>query len=103
MIETPLVKMTLDEITSGWQPGSEPDQRWYQEVEYVNNDEKTPAIRQRIAEEGYGFADDTDPITLGNDGRVWDGHHRIVLALTSGQETLMVRVAPADDEKETTS
>jgi hypothetical protein len=39
-----------------------------------------------------------DPISLGNDGRVWDGHHRIVAAMQRG--ITKVLVWPVDAEYE---
>lgn len=33
-----------------------------------------------------------EPVLLGNDGRVWDGHHRIVVAMRLGIESVPVEV-----------
>ena len=41
---------------------------------------------------GIAFADDYAPVMLGSDGRVWDGHHRIVLAIEQRIPSLMVEV-----------
>lgn len=32
----------------------------------------------------------TQPVCLGNDGRIWDGHHRIVAALALGFDSVPV-------------
>ena len=36
-----------------------------------------------------------EPIIVGNDGRLWDGHHRLAVALTLGM-TVPTRVLPAE-------
>ena len=39
-----------------------------------------------------------EPILLGDDGRVWDGHHRITVADHLGIEHVPVKHAGSDDE-----
>lgn len=41
------------------------------------------------------------PILLGNDGRVWDGHHRLAVASRLGIATVPVRFIPASRTVET--
>src|SRR5690606_22968569 len=45
----------------------------------------------RIREEGI-----REPILLGTDGRVWDGHHRITVAMHLGLESVPVEFAGED-------
>src|SRR5690606_24415273 len=45
----------------------------------------------RIREEGI-----REPILLGTDGRVWDGHHRITVAMHLGLESVPVEFASED-------
>lgn len=51
--------------------------------------ERTREILQRVDAEGIGFIDYVSPVLLGNDGRVWDGHHRICIAIERGIPSLM--------------
>ncbi|MFA5387339.1 MAG: hypothetical protein WC322_02995 [Candidatus Paceibacterota bacterium] len=83
-----LVQMAVGELTERWRPGSA-DWGWASEAADILDTPTTAAVRERVAEEGYGFADDFGPVLLGSDGRVWDGHHRICLALEQGPETLL--------------
>ena len=41
--------------------------------------EKMLALLASVMVEGF-----KEPITIGNDGRIWDGHHRIGVALALG-------------------
>lgn len=41
-----------------------------------------------------------EPILLGNDGRVWEGHHRLCVAYVGGIESVPVEYASASDEEE---
>lgn len=78
-----LKRIGLDEIVRWWKPGSG-DWDWAEESRRLMQRPETYAIIDRIRDEGIGFADDLQPIMLGSDGRVWDGHHRIVIALHLG-------------------
>lgn len=68
------VWLPLRAVLTGWRPGSD-DHGW--EVEYrqmlsvVHRDNTL-----RLAHE-LSLGTQTDPIQLGDDGRVWDGHHRL--------------------------
>lgn len=44
----------------------------------------------RVMEEGIGFADEYAPILVGHDSKVWDGHHRIVVAYTFTIRSVLV-------------
>jgi ParB-like chromosome segregation protein Spo0J len=61
----------------GWKPGShEPSWTWTNEIdEQVNRSEMNEMLRS-VKEEGV-----KDPVLLGSDGRVWDGHYRIIAAM----------------------
>lgn len=85
--------MGLDDIIARWRPGSQGDDwSWAHEWACMMVDPKTSAIWEMVEREGIGFADAFHPILLGNDGRVWDGHHRICIALQRGIESVMVEV-----------
>lgn len=103
--------MTVREIVEGWVPGSsdwgwdEEVEDLYSsghrlsgaisdnEIRWADTDGKydpeAPArnyqedLTAHVEEHGVGFKDDDEfnMITLGPDGRVWDGHHRICAAI----------------------
>lgn len=88
-----LVRKPLAQIVAFWRPGS---REWTWAEEYhdlmTRDGSRTAAILRRVGSEGIGFIDDAAPVLLGNDGRVWDGHHRICIALAEGIPELMVEV-----------
>lgn len=102
-----LWKMDLVTLTTNWRPGShdtsdDPDGanlewNWkYERIDVFTNPEqveRTIGVLRRVAKEGIGFLDYIAPILLGSDGRVWDGHHRICIALALGLEYVMVELA----------
>ena len=91
-----LERMALAQVVAFWRPGSH-DWTWAEEHADVMARPETPAIRKRVQEEGIGFQDDVAPILLGNDGRVWDGHHRICIALELGVDSVNVERAGGGD------
>ena len=92
-----LTAMPLAQVVAFWRPGSH-DWTWAEEYADVMTHERMPAIRQRVMEDGIGFQDHVAPILLGSDGRVWDGHHRICIALELRISTVNVEKAGGDDE-----
>lgn len=87
-----LTLMALDDLLARWVPGSA-DWSWADELADLHASPVTDAIRARVVDEGIGFADHFGPVLLGSDGRVWDGHHRICIAMELGITHLMVEVA----------
>lgn len=90
--------MKLAEILENWVPGSY-DQPWTwddEEKEILSRvclccnqpGHYQLQLEQYISEHGI-----TQGVLLGNDGRVWDGHHRIVAARRLGIESV-----PLEDE-----
>lgn len=55
------------------------DWSWEEEVKKLANRDRTKQLVESIRVEGI-----REPILLGNDGRVWDGHHRITAATLLG-------------------
>jgi hypothetical protein len=89
-----LVKMDLAHLLMHWRPGSY-DWTWaeeYRDLIYGERRRSTVPVRVLVQAEGFGFQDHIAPILLGNDGRVWDGHHRICLAMQQGHRALMVEL-----------
>lgn len=93
-----LVRMPVATIVASWLVGSA-DWSWDEERDDLANDPVTEAVRRRVLNEGIGFADAYAPVLLGNDGRVWDGHHRIVIALEQGIPDLMVEMAASEPDE----
>ena len=89
-----LVRKPVSQIVTFWRPGSH---EWTWADEYADlfgrNAEVTAAITRRVEGEGIEFADEFAPVLLGSDGRVWDGHHRVCIAIKKGIPSLMVEVA----------
>lgn len=57
-------------------PGSQgPDWTWYDEAYYLWATDRLPIERlmDSIQKEGQ-----KEPVLVGDDGRLWDGHHRVV-------------------------
>ena len=101
MSQPNLVELPLSAVIARWRPGSD-DWTWLDEFEDLRkNPERnaaTAAIRNRVTTEGIGFADDYAPVLLGNDGRVWDGHHRICVAVEMGIASLYAEVVPQAED-----
>lgn len=86
-----LVSKPVAQIVTFWRPGSR-EHSWADEYAELMADPYTAGVLARIDSEGFDFADDIAPVMLGNDGRVWDGHHRICLAIKRGVHSLMCDV-----------
>lgn len=86
-----LESKTLAEIVTFWRPGSH-DWGWAEEYADLVDDPVTEAVRGRVEQEGIGFQDHIAPVLLGNDGRVWDGHHRICISIEKKIASLMCEV-----------
>lgn len=89
---TLLVSKPVAQIVTFWRPGSG-DWTWAEEYADVMTHERTAAIRERVETEGVAFVDSHAPVLLGSDGRVWDGHHRICIAIEKGIGSLMCEIA----------
>lgn len=80
--------MPLDELLANYRPGSQ-DAPWTWDDEYSdlwNRDrEKMTELAATIAADGI-----REPILLGTDGRIWDGHHRICIAIHTHHRTVPV-------------
>lgn len=67
--------MSLTLLLVGWDPGD--PHTWADEFKWLekHHNGKLELLRLDIIAHGI-----REPIQLGNDGRVWDGHHRIYIA-----------------------
>ncbi len=91
MADAVLIAKTVAEIVTFWRPGSR-EHSWADEYAEIMVQPNTKAIYERVDSEGIHFADRFAPVLLGNDGRVWDGHHRICIAIQRGYPYLMCEV-----------
>jgi hypothetical protein len=81
-------ELSLDTILANWKPGSFDDPwTWGQEHEWLwcHQKKKMKDLTKSISTHGI-----KTPIILGDDGRVWDGHHRICIAIDLKIETLKI-------------
>lgn len=86
------VPLPLVAVLHAYRPGSD-DSSWTWGDEFVDlfrgpHLATTWGIIQSIREEGQ-----LEPILLGDDGRVWDGHHRIVALMYLGRSDVLVEFA----------
>lgn len=99
---TTLVRMSLEDILTGWRPGSHGDDwTWANEAEdlWTRDSARTQKLMSAIFDHGFGLADSKAPVKLGNDGRVWNGHHRIVIAQYLQEPYLMVEIVPPHEKE----
>lgn len=97
ILTTETVQMKVDDVMSQWRPGSQGDDwTWEKEYDWCWSEDnfRMTSIIKCVQEDGIGFDDKENPILLGNDGRVWDGHHRILIAKYLGVEFINVEVVP---------
>ncbi len=91
-------------ILRNFRPGSyDPPWTWDDEERDILGREclccGEPGHYQQALEEHLAAVGEVrQPVCLGPDGRVWDGHHRIVAARRLGFEYLPVEHGTADDE-----
>lgn len=99
--------MRVADVIRRWRPGSHdysdgPEGAnhtwtWADEQMYLLTEQHDYQHGLMIRARAHGSVDWVDPfapICLGNDGRVWDGHHRICAAMALGFETIEVDVVP---------
>lgn len=82
--------ITTAQLINQWRPGSSVgNDEWSWADETLALLQRSPArVTQWIAT--TPSAQDPHPISLGNDGRVWDGHHRIIASLLAARTVLPV-------------
>lgn len=84
-----LTRKPVSQIITFWRPGSY-EWSWADEYGDLMGGDNMQAVKAQVSDTGIHFADHREPIILGNDGRVWDGHHRICIAIQYGIPHLMV-------------
>jgi len=71
--------MALQQLLRDYQDGDE--HGWDTEFDWLraNHAEALADLRASVVKDGI-----REPVLLGSDGRVWDGHHRLCVALDLG-------------------
>ena len=77
-------RVRLDHLLGVYAVGSR-EWSWQEEYASLIDRPVTQQLLAKVREEGI-----LEPILLGNDGRVWDGHHRITVAMELGLDTVPV-------------
>ena len=91
--------MLLTDLLARWAPGSQnAEWDWVDEYDWCWDHHQTVMadLWADIARNGI-----REPVLLGNDGRVWDGHHRICAAIHLFLTEVPVTFAPASDRQVT--
>lgn len=94
-------EVRLDHLLGTFTVGSG-DWAWQDEYDKLYERDYQRQLTEKIRVNGI-----TEPILLGSDGRVWDGHHRICAAMHLGLDTVPVefctpaRVTPTREQLET--
>lgn len=87
-------------ILVGWRPGSG-EWGWWAEERDLEAREPEVMARWRRRVRRFGLWGIDEPILLGDDRRVWDGHHRLVAASQVGFSGLVEvrygRTVPSPD------
>ncbi len=80
--------MAVGDLIQRWAPGSyDADWTWEQEKDDLidhDMDRLSEMVVDILLGEGI-----RRPVVLGADGRVWDGHHRIVAAMIAGLSSMV--------------
>jgi hypothetical protein len=87
--------MPLDELLQRWRPGHEEHPWEWEAITQIREDGlRVDALIVSVRNDGLRPPlPDEEPIYLGDDGRVWAGHHRIVAALLCREWRVPVVVA----------
>lgn len=78
--------MKLDDILANYRDGDE--HGWDVEFDYLWSRETAYLDRLSTSIQETGMQ---EPILLGSDGRVWNGHHRLAIARSLGIESVPVK------------
>lgn len=76
--------MRLDHLLAVFRVGSG-DWSWQEEYDDLYTQPWQTMLTEQIATEGI-----REPVLLGSDGRIWDGHHRICAAMRLGLDVVPV-------------
>lgn len=82
-------KVTLGYILANYTDGD--GSTWEEEFSWLENNHAWQLLRLARFSQKFGLPSPSDErITLGDDGRVWDGHHRLYVASILGLDTVEV-------------
>ncbi|MFD7247813.1 hypothetical protein ACFV6Y_38430 [Streptomyces massasporeus] len=82
-VELMTAELLMEEVRDGDQHG------WPAELRllWTEDRDKLLALMDRVLAEGF-----LTPVQIGDDGRLWDGHHRVAVAAALGIMLPVVRV-----------
>lgn len=80
----------LPRLMHEYRPGSQPEPwSWSDEYEHLWGSAEH-ATRTRVLADDIAVNGQKEPVLAGGDGRIWDGHHRIVIAVRLGLHAVLV-------------
>lgn len=79
--------MALVDVMHNYRDGDELPDGWQEEFDWLRQEhgERLDALAASVRKVGI-----LEPILLGTDGRVWDGHHRLCVAYDLGLTSVPV-------------
>ena len=87
--EQPDATMSVDDVMRLYTPGDE--HTWAYEFATLGLHHHSTLTRLTY---DIGLHGIREPLLLGNDGRLWDGHHRLLVACATGIQRVPVQHAP---------
>lgn len=79
MTERPRHRLTAPAIMEVYRPGSRGEHwRWFEEAIEISQHDSFLPLCWSIVNNGYRDDGPDGRVLIGHDGRIWDGHHRIV-------------------------
>lgn len=92
-LEADVIKMSPENVIEHYKDGDEIG--WPYELMWLWTEHRKQllALMDSVLKDGF-----QEPIILGNDGRVWDGHHRLAVALALGMRLPVDVVKPLEDQ-----
>lgn len=84
---TTTCEMRVEMVMNLWRPGSQdPPWGWQDEIKDLRDRGELHALSHELMRGG----NIREPVLLGGDGRVWDGHHRIIACYMQGKLVIPV-------------
>ena len=86
------MRAEASEIMGRWRPGSyDPPWTWDDEAADLDSRGELADLTESVREHGV-----REPVLLAGDGRVWDGHHRVIAAYRA-QRPVPYTIVAADN------
>ena len=93
-------RMSLNRFVVDVKPGSQGDDwTWDDELRWLEKNHREPFERLLADVRDHG---QEHPVVIGDDGRLWDGHHRVCALITIGRRWVKyVRYTDLTDDQKT--